>query len=61
MTNSEYYKKELKRVEKNIRALSVKFTGWEDSTKELNINLESIKEIRNFLNRIERKLKKESI
>lgn len=51
-----YYEKELLKID-NIRALSVKFTGWEVSIKELNINLESIKAIKKFLNKIEKEIK----
>jgi hypothetical protein len=53
-----YYEKELLKID-NIKALSVKFTGWEDSTKELNINLESIKAIKKFLSKIEKELLKD--
>ena len=52
-----YYEKELSKID-NIKALSVKFTGWEYSTKELSINLESIKAIKKFLNKIEKELLK---
>lgn len=51
-----YYEKELLKID-NKRALSIKFTGWEDSTKELSINLESIKAIKKFLNKIEKEIK----
>lgn len=53
-----YYEKELLKID-NIRALSVKFTGWENSTNELNINLESIKTIKKFLSKIEKELLKD--
>jgi len=60
MTNREYIKKELSKVT-DIRALSLKIYGWNEGTKQLNINLDSIKELKNYLNRIERKLIKEQI
>lgn len=58
MTKREYYKKELNSVE-NDGNITLKLTSWENSTKEISINLDSVKEIKNFLNRLERKLLKE--
>lgn len=60
MTKREYYKKELNNVE-NDGNITIKLTSLENSTKEININLDSVKEIKNFINRLERKLVKEEI
>lgn len=60
MTKREYYKKELNKVE-NDGNITIKLTSWKNSTKEISINLDSIKEMKNFLNRLERKLVKEEI
>ena len=56
-----YYKKELDKIDYK-KSVTVKFYGHlvgGYEARELNVNIESIKDIKKFLSKIERELKKE--
>ena len=57
MTQEEYYQKEFDKL-KDIKKVSFKFNGWDDSTKEINLNLDSIAVLEKFLKKAKKELKK---
>jgi 2'-5' RNA ligase len=56
-----YYKNELNKIDIKKGHVTVKFYGIVDKheARELNVNLESIKEIKIFLNKIKKELENE--
>ena len=56
MTSKEYYKKEFDKLG-DLTKVSFKFNGWTDSTKEINLNLESIEELEKFIKKAKKELK----
>ena len=57
MTAKEYYKKEFDKLD-DLTKISFKFNGWINSTKEINLNLESIEELEKFIKKAKKELKK---
>lgn len=57
MMQEEYYQKEFDKL-KSLKSVSFKFNGWEDSTKEINLNLDSIAVLERFLKKAKKELKK---
>lgn len=55
-----YYTKELSNI-KSCEHITFKFYGVNAETRNLNLNLESIKALKKFINKMERELIKEQI
>ena len=55
-----YYDDEFNKI-KNLKGASIKITGWDSSTKELNINLDSIEALERFIKRAKKDLVKRTI
>lgn len=57
MTSKEYYQNEIKRVIDTPTKISFKLTGWNDSTREMNLNLDSIEVLEQLLKKVKKELK----
>lgn len=55
-----YYTNELNKI-KSCKHITFKFYGVGSETRNLNLNLESIKELKKFINKIEKQLLKDKI